>query len=189
MAVTKWPLSNNGLYLDREFAVVDVSTGRAITQKKCPLLSLVTTDIRLSSVNGESGDDILTVNAAAHLGMQQLEIILKRQGLTYEDPKLLSVVALGCSVGAHVQHNNHVNAVRSVNICGDRKWANEVSTEASTWFSTLLKTECALVRRLPEEATHSTPGQVSPFVNDAQFLLISAESVTVLRQVDRTLIL
>jgi uncharacterized protein YcbX len=192
--VTRWPLTRSGLYLDREFAVVDVSSGKVLTQKTHPVLSCVRTEIRLSGfteTDGSVTDDVLIMKAPSSYQIADLIIPLNSdRGNDAGNDSNLASFSPECG------STDIAGTVCSVSVCGDRRWATEVSTDANRWFSSVLQTQCIFVRRLPEDqetsaesrsrgprdASKAAPSP-SPFVNDAQFLLISIESVEALKQV------
>lgn len=186
MRVSRWPLSENGLKMDREWALVD-ENGRAVTQKRYPKMTLLEPTVDLDSqmmtvrCNNSSDPDSPSV--------PPLTVSFGSRG--FKDPSI-SPYRVPCSWATaapsevsseRVPPPPLPSQVKSVKLCGQECWGEEVSEEANKWFSDMLGIPCFLVRRLPCQEPRESTSMPSPFANDSQFLVISSESVAVLSQV------
>ena len=128
MRVSAWPLSPSGLLYDRQWTIVD-SSGRAITQKSHPRLSLVRASIDLRS-------QLLIVRAPYEWNKKTLIIPIDGNNTDPQEGE-----------GVTIAKEEAV----SVNICGISRDGWTVSTDADQWFSEVLSDE------LPTALTPSTP--------------------------------
>lgn len=177
--VAKWPLSDNGLFLDREWAIVDALSGRALTQKSHPRMSLIETRVDLDS--GE-----LVVSTASKSSELRLAI--------YSHACIVSSSAGGMGGARELLVSSDVVMVcQQPRVVGGGA-AADVYAEADEWFSAFLGTSCRLQRRAPPaerdadldmtSATTITSGEaVSNFVNEAQFLMITEASLGLIAKV------
>ncbi|CAL9107776.1 unnamed protein product [Musa textilis] len=151
-AVYKWPLSNIGLKYDREW-LLKGPTGEILTQKKVPEMCNIRSFIDL-----ECGI------------------------LNLESPR--------CKERLHVpiQENSSFDYVEEMDIYGQRYKVQCYNDEVNMWFSEAIARRCTLVRCSNSEyrscnimggrgnMCRDTWGKLN-FVNEAQLLLVSEESV------------
>ena len=156
MRVRRWPLSSTGLLLDREWAIVD-STSMVLTQKKFPSLSLL-----------------------------KVSIDLDKHHLTISYDKGSNNDYTSITIPIADSDDDDQQAVR---VCGRHCNAGKSSLEVNQWFSDYLGIPCSLVRisNISKDNRNSDnrdgkdgkDGKIS-FANDAQFLIVSAESLMML---------
>ncbi|KAK6934806.1 Molybdenum cofactor sulfurase, C-terminal, partial [Dillenia turbinata] len=151
-SVESWPLSNTGLWHDREWLLKSLS-GEVLTQKKVPEMRLVSTYIDLNC-------NILFINSP-HC-KEKLKIELKSSSLT--------------------------GGKQEINLNARRYRAQSFDDEVDTWFSTALGRPCTLLRCSSsgdylcmnngsnQRACRNLDSRLN-FVNEAQLLLVSEESV------------
>ncbi|XP_065021542.1 molybdenum cofactor sulfurase-like isoform X1 [Musa acuminata AAA Group] len=151
-AVYKWPLSNIGLKYDREW-LLKGPTGEILTQKKVPEMCNIRSFIDL-----ECGI------------------------LNLESPR--------CKERLHVpiQENSSFDYMEELDIYGQRYKVQCYNDEVNMWFSEAIARRCTLVRCSSSEyrscnimggrgnMCRDTWGKLN-FVNEAQLLLVSEESV------------
>ncbi|XP_061345071.1 molybdenum cofactor sulfurase-like [Gastrolobium bilobum] len=147
-----WPLSNNGLKHDREWILKSLS-GEILTQKKVPEMGFVSTFIDLS------------------------------QGLLFvESPRCKERLQI------RLESNVYDGAIESIELYGQRYEVYSYSNETNAWFSKVIGKPCTLLRYSSFDhdfALNKTNGAVTcrdakcmlNFANEAQFLLVSEESV------------
>ncbi|XP_030494154.2 molybdenum cofactor sulfurase isoform X2 [Cannabis sativa] len=147
-----WPLSNNGLRYDREWLLTSL-TGEVLTQKKVPEMCFVSTFVDLN------------------LGI-----------LYVESPR--------CKVRLAIKLiSDSDNGVRNeINVHGQRCEVQGYDNEVNSWFSTALDRPCTLSRCSSSNYNFCmnknknigmciAEQSISNFANEAQFLLISEESI------------
>ncbi|GAA5895130.1 uncharacterized protein JCM6883_002328 [Sporobolomyces salmoneus] len=165
-----WPLTSTGLLYDREFMLVDPSSGKALSQKKYPRMALIKPAIDL-----ERGT--LTVKAK---GMDDLVLPLPEL-VGHGTPPLSSASSDGDS---HLDFDP-----KSTLLCGDLVTSSRVSLLADHWFSTFLNLPSVQFRRLPVDSTSrhahfdslstAQPNVPLPLrlSNESPFLLVTESSV------------
>ncbi|GAA5843085.1 hypothetical protein JCM5353_000910 [Sporobolomyces roseus] len=164
-----WPITSTGLLYDREFMLVDPSSGKALSQKKYPRMALIKPSIDL-----ERG--VLTVKAK---GMEDLVLPLPELA-GFGTPPLSSTSSDGDSLD---------NDPKSTLLCGDLVTSSRVSPLADRWFASFLNLPHIQLRRLPLDSTSrhahfdSSPSSL-PTVplplrlsNESPFLLVTESSV------------
>ncbi|XP_043688948.1 molybdenum cofactor sulfurase isoform X2 [Telopea speciosissima] len=151
-SVNEWPLSSSGLQHDREW-LLKSPDGEILTQKKAPEMCLISTFIDLSQ-------GILVVDSP--------RCNLKLQINTKSDPS---------------------HGVKEVELQAQRYVVQGYSNEVDLWFTIAISRPCNLLRCYSSES-HSCMnnggsaamcrdvGSKLSFVNEAQFLLISEDSVS-----------
>ncbi|NP_001234144.1 molybdenum cofactor sulfurase [Solanum lycopersicum] len=151
-SVDQWPLTSTGLLHDREW-ILKSTTGEILTQKKVPEMCYISTliDLNLGKLFVESPRC-----------KEKLQIELKSSSLVTERDEM--------------DIQNHRYEVTSYN------------NEVDIWFSRAIDRPCTLLRN-SDSQSHScinkngSPGMCRDvgarlnFVNEAQFLLISEESI------------
>jgi uncharacterized protein YcbX len=170
--VESWPLTEGGLYLDREFAVVSNRTGKVLTQKTYPKLALCKINIDIAS-------GLLTISIAANdnLDSNSISIGILEQPcneiVTVASPSIFDDSVIVCSRSLPIFHFNDMDSAHK-----------QEYNLASAWFTSYLREPCTFVRR-----KHSVPLVSSEsvshgnFSNEAQFLLITESSLRVLSHV------
>ncbi|GAA6007892.1 hypothetical protein JCM11491_006527 [Sporobolomyces phaffii] len=167
-----WPLTSTGLRYDREFMLVDPSTGRALSQKKYPRMALIKPTIDL-----ERGT--LTVRAK---GMDDLVLAV---------PELAGVGTPPLSSASSDGHGPVDGESKPTLLCGDVVAASRVSPLADRWFATFLDLASVQLRRLAADETsrhaHFDASSSSPNLpkvplplrlsNESPFLLVTESSV------------
>ncbi|KAL4161092.1 hypothetical protein PRNP1_001648 [Phytophthora ramorum] len=205
MVVNAWPVGSRGLLFDREFAIVDLSTGSALTLKTVPEMCFLHPVIDL-------GRETLTISYCKPDGVGV------RQATTTQSPsESRSPSSFTISLRADVSTTKHQDEdnPRSMRVCTGVCKGRDVGSEVSRWLSACLGRQCALVRvssrhlrasqadrpkksgqsspDLRPEAAAPTPIATPPigFANQAQYLLISRQSIAhfnaVLRSVDSSM--
>ncbi|GAA5846655.1 hypothetical protein JCM5353_000749 [Sporobolomyces roseus] len=169
-----WPITSTGLLYDREFMLVDPSSGKALSQKKHPRMALIK-----PSIDIERG--ILTVEAK---GMEDLVLPLPELA-GFGTPPLSSTSSDGDSLDLDL---------KSTLLCGKLVKSSRVSPLADRWFSTFLNLLHIKLCRLPLDWTscHAhfdaspsplptvplpLPGHVEAFWEDAANLVKIGELV------------
>ena len=156
-----WPLGASGLLYDRHWAVVDVD-GQVLTQRRCPLLAKVKAVVDVE-------DAVLRVHCAGS-AEAPLEIALSEPTM----PSSSSPTAAP------------VNDV-DVKLCLRREPASSFTStsstfdEASRWFSQVLGVPCRLVEHASSTTT-TTTAATHEFSNEAQFLILTTQSVAALQR-------
>ncbi|TYZ57329.1 hypothetical protein PybrP1_002921 [[Pythium] brassicae (nom. inval.)] len=134
MAVDAWPVGSRGLLFDREWAIVDAGTSKALSLKELPALCFVhprvdlkqqTLTISFRRPHGDDGDS----GAAASRDAFVLP-------LSHMDARSLQ---LGLGKDA-------LDAARDLRVCTDACKGRDVGREVSQWLSEQLGRPCALVR-------------------------------------------
>ncbi|XP_059284298.1 molybdenum cofactor sulfurase isoform X1 [Lycium ferocissimum] len=151
-SVDQWPLTSTGLLYDREW-ILKSTTGEILTQKKVPEMCYISTliDLNLGKMFVESPRC-----------KEKLQIELKSNSLVTGRDKM--------------DIQNHRYEVRSYN------------NEVDNWFSKAIGRPCTLLRNSGSQSfscidKNGSPGMCRDvgaklnFVNEAQFLLVSEESV------------
>ncbi|XP_016180066.1 molybdenum cofactor sulfurase isoform X3 [Arachis ipaensis] len=148
-----WPLSKNGLKHDREWILMSLS-GEILTQKKVPEMCFISTFIDLS------------------------------QGILFvESPHCKERLQIKLESGV-----NH-GAMEELELYGQRYKVYNYSKETNVWFSEAIGKPCTLFRYSSTEhdfmlnktkgvATCRDTKSTLNFPNEAQFLLVSEESVS-----------
>lgn len=186
MTVSAWPVGGRGLLFDREWAIVDAATHKALTLKDVPALCFVRPRVDLER--------------------QTLTITFQKSDSSHR-PSSAETFVLSLS---HSQQTAKDGDVRDLRVCAGACKGREVLGDVSQWLSARLERACALVRVAPShlrdaQSTHHNPttdAASSPtsdsssskigFANQAQFLLVSRASVahlnTALRAADAALV-
>jgi hypothetical protein len=180
--VAQWPLSDNGLFLDREWAVVDALSRRVLTQKSHPRMALIETRLDL-----DSGELVVSTPSKS----SELR---------------LAISSHGCSIGTRNINSSNIGPDPSnevVMVCQQPRMvgqdagggAREAYEEADEWLSSFLGTRCRLQRRAaPRQRSGEEGGDfaidsaavedtVNNFVNEAQFLMITQASLGLISKV------
>lgn len=163
--MSSWPIEPSGLTHDREWTLLDSTTGNAMSQKRWPRMVLIRP--RIDRAKNE-----MTVSAP---GMIDLVVDMSRASDS-TDGKAATTAAT-CDT----------------RVCGDVVTVTHVSADADEWFSTFLNHPCELHRvadssdsgdptgraRRHAHSHSSTSGPPQPLLlsNESPFLLISASSV------------
>lgn len=193
MTVDAWPVGSRGLLFDREWAIVDVATNKALSLKELPELCFIRPEVDLKQ-------QTLTItfqNPNAAVSSAPDSFVLP---LTHAD--------------THLRNKDAADTPRDMRVCTGACKGRDVGDEVSQWLSTRLNRQCALVRVAPTHLRDSQAGLPkykadridSPtseassgddasskigFANQAQFLLISRASIAnlnaALRAADDTL--
>ncbi|XP_068479861.1 molybdenum cofactor sulfurase isoform X2 [Phaseolus vulgaris] len=148
-----WPLSSNGLTHDRQWILRSL-TGEILTQKKVPEMGFISTFIDLSQ-------GILFVDSPSC--KERLQITLESE--VYED------------------------AIEEIELYGQRYKVYSYDNETNAWFSEAIGRTCSLLRyssfnrdfllkKIKGAATCRDMNNKLNFANEAQFLLVSEESVS-----------
>ncbi|CAN8293056.1 unnamed protein product [Cochlearia groenlandica] len=151
-SVTRWPLCRTGLLHDREWMIQGL-TGDILTQKKVPEMSLISTFIDLE-------EGLLSVESARC--KEKLHIRIKSKS---HNPR-------------GDEFNSHANIIEN----------HKEETIINRWFANAIGRQCKLLRYSSSTSKHCLNKNKSPglcrdlesninFANEAQFLLISEESV------------
>ncbi|KAI4315918.1 hypothetical protein L6164_023947 [Bauhinia variegata] len=148
-----WPLSNNGLKHDREWILKSLS-GDILTQKKIPEMCFISTSINLS------------------------------QGVLFVDsPRCKEGLKIKLTLDAYC------GTKEDIDLYGQRYEVHNYNNEINDWFSKAIGRPCTLLRYLShccDFVLKDTRGAVTcrvhnselTFANEAQFLLVSEESVS-----------
>ena len=166
--VSAWPVGSMGLRWDREWAVVN-PRGVALTQKRNPRMSLVTTRIDM--------DKGVLVLEAPGTGRPLIVPLARTTGGAGDDPQNTSICATKCRTTV---------------------WRSASSSQKpEEWLTAALGTPCSLVRIAsgesrrvsrprrappPEAITTKTSTAQVAFANEGQFLMISESSVAAVRE-------
>lgn len=152
-SVEGWPLSNTGLLHDREWILKSL-TGEILTQKKVPEMHLITTFIDLS------------------------------QGILFvESPRCKRKLRI------NLKSDSYCGGKEAMDLQAQRYEVQGYHNEVNIWFSNALARPCTLLRCSSSQyySCLGKRGSVGMcrdvetrlnFVNEAQFLLISEESVS-----------
>jgi molybdenum cofactor sulfurtransferase len=162
-----WKVSSAGLYLDRRYAVTDRQTNRVLTQKSYPSLAQVTVDVDMDT---------------------------RRIHLSHPDMIESVSFAIDDNDEKHDGTRSiHTEADRvTVRLCGRQQAAvqREGFHAVDAWFSRLLYPEssssassCHLVIVDEDQQLADPSYSNASFVNEAQLLLISEESILALRDI------
>ncbi|KAK7405438.1 hypothetical protein VNO78_06733 [Psophocarpus tetragonolobus] len=148
-----WPLSNNGLTFDRQWILKSL-TGEILTQKKVPEMGFISTFIDLG------------------------------QGLLF-------VESVHCKERLQINLESDVydGAIEEIELYGQRFEVYNYDNETNAWFSEAIGKKCSLLRyscfnqdfmlnKIKGAATCRDMKNKLNFVNEAQFLLVSEESVS-----------
>nr|AJD81373.1 molybdenum cofactor sulfurase [Ammopiptanthus nanus] len=148
-----WPLSNNGLKHDREWILKSLS-GEILTQKKVPEMCFISTFIDLS------------------------------QGMLFvESPRCKERLQI------RLESDVYDDSIEDIELYGQRYKVYNYSNETNVWFSEAISKPCTLLRYSSSShdfMLNKTNGAVTcrdaksmlNFANEAQFLLVSEESVS-----------
>uniref|UniRef100_A0A1D1ZL06 Molybdenum cofactor sulfurase n=1 Tax=Anthurium amnicola TaxID=1678845 RepID=A0A1D1ZL06_9ARAE len=147
-SVDSWPLSHTGLRYDREWLLKGLN-GEILTQKKAPEMSKIYTLIDL-----------------------------KQKKLILESPNCRDKLQLS------IERNFIHDPVEELDVYGQRYEVNEYDNEVNKWFTTALARSCVLVRCQDFKYQHcmnkgcrDVKSKMN-FVNEAQILLISLDSIS-----------
>lgn len=184
MTVDAWPVGSRGLLFDREWAIVEVATNKALSLKELPELCFIRPEVDLKQ-------QTLTISfqsPSAAASSTPESFVLP---LTHADTRMRSKDAAD-------------DTPRDMRVCAGACKGRDVGEDVSQWLSTRLNRQCALVRVAP---THLRDSQASRpkrdssrkissptselsssssndgasskigFANQAQYLLISRASI------------
>ncbi|CAA7056729.1 unnamed protein product [Microthlaspi erraticum] len=151
-SVNRWPLCRTGLLHDREWMIQGL-TGETLTQKKVPEMSLISTFIDLE-------EGLLSVESSRC--KDKLHIRIKSNSYNSNSDEF----------------DSHANILETHN----------EETRINHWFTNAIGRQCKLLRYSSSTSKHCLNRNKSPglcrelesninFANEAQFLLISEESV------------
>ncbi|KAI9923075.1 hypothetical protein PsorP6_001225 [Peronosclerospora sorghi] len=196
LVVDAWPIGLRGLLFDREFAIVDISSGKVLTLKALPKLCFLFpfVDLRRQCLT-------ISYRVPDHLRPRQ------SAELPSQSPPSSFTISLRADV--FISKHSNDRSLRSMQICRDMCTGSDVGSDVSQWLSLCLGRRCSLVRisnnhvrtsqsthsKLdPKEATRGAKDSKASsigFANQAPFLLISRQSIahfnSVLADVDKTL--
>ncbi|KAK6270322.1 hypothetical protein POUND7_007427 [Theobroma cacao] len=152
-SVESWPLSSTGLQYDREWLLKSL-TGEILTQKKAPEMSLINTFINLNQL-------MLSVESPRCKGKLQIKL----------------------------DSNSYLHGKEELYMHNQRYEVQCYGNEINEWFSNAVGQPCTLVRCCHSQYCFSLSKNRSMgmcrnvdsrvnFSNEAQFLLISEESVS-----------
>ncbi|EEY68134.1 molybdenum cofactor sulfurase, putative [Phytophthora infestans T30-4] len=147
MVVNAWPVGSRGLLFDREFAIVDVFTGNALTLKTLPELCFLHPIIDL-------GRETLTISYRKPDGLES-ERTITMPSTSESPPSLSFTIAMHANIST-AKHQDE-DSLSRLRVCTDNCQGRDVGTDVSRWLSLCLGRQCALVR--------------------AQYLLISRQSI------------
>lgn len=162
MSVDEWPLEERGLLFDREWAVVELDTGNAVSSNKHQRLATATA----------------TIDA-------------DKRRLRVTAPSMPEPLVLSIGPASRLDdHDDESKRIRNVTIFGMSGTALEEGEEAKQWFSTLLRRPVVLCRirapRLPRESPNhvgtSAPSDVIGFHDYATLHIICRDGVRWLQQ-------
>ncbi|GMF44809.1 unnamed protein product [Phytophthora fragariaefolia] len=211
MVVNAWPLGSRGLLFDREFAIVDLATGSALTLKTVPELCFFQPVIDL-------GRETLTISYNRNGSLESEHPATTQSTSESRFQPLTFTIPLRADISTSKTQDN--DSPRSMRVCTDNCKGRDVGADISRWLSSRLGRQCALVRVSsnhlrasqvtrrnggttenhpqlnikPEAAKDSETRQASiGFANQAQYLLISRQSIahfnSVLRSVDSAMVI
>lgn len=203
--VTRWPIFCTGLYLDREFALMDKKMMTIISQKRFPKMSLIQ-----PSLDIEKGILTISINNSSDEPIQNDYIYCNK-------PLILSLDNIISSEGilsTKLESNNgnlteltpRFECSHNIRVCGRNCSGLDVSNDANNWFSEFLGIECVFIKinreisksnningNSNESSDNSSinTNKISEnkisldlddhsFSNDGQFLIISIESIQAL---------
>lgn len=189
MAVDSWPVGSRGLLFDREWAIVDAASGSALSLKDTPKLCFIRPFVDLK---------------------RQTLTLSYSDGSSVADTDSLTMPLNGDSMSDWSKIAGD-RTPRNIRVCAGACKANDASDAASAWISELLDRQCSLVRVSSNHLRKSTANkprrqamgavsepnpadesQMSPkkpaigFANQAQYLMISRQSVDSLNSVLRS---
>ncbi len=121
--VKEWPLSNSGLFLDREWALIGTD-GSALSLKNYPRMSKVRPSIDL-----DSGQMILSAP-----DITSSSIIIPFQMSAMSNKISVRICSYRCDA---LEESSEIT--------------NGNDDDVHTWFSRILEVPCRLVRRLPDQ--------------------------------------
>ena len=194
LSVRRWPLvPGRGLLLDREWVVSD-KAGRALTLKSHPLLALVQPTVDLVS-----NQLVLTVDSSANSSVKKMEplslklgragIILRTSEARVEETDTcVQPSSASAQTNKQTLQNQQASEAEdsTVRICGKPRQAVHCSVDAATWFSDLLGLPCTLLRAddtpMSKAKLKDNTELTQSFANEAQLLMVTAESVDSLRE-------
>ncbi|KAG2761835.1 Molybdenum cofactor sulfurase [Phytophthora cactorum] len=192
MVVNTWPVGSRGLLFDREFAIVDESSGNALTLKSLPELCFLHPIIDL-------GRETLKISYRKPENLAQQS---KATPSSSEPPPSSSfTIPLRADIST-TKHQDEDNP-RSMSVCTDSCKGRDVGADVSRWLSSCLGRQCALVRvsithlrasqalrptkkstakqRAEDQGPEASDSDLRPapigFANQAQYLLISRQSI------------
>ncbi|KAI9998322.1 hypothetical protein PInf_002702 [Phytophthora infestans] len=194
MVVNAWPVGSRGLLFDREFAIVDVFTGNALTLKTLPELCFLHPIIDL-------GRETLTISYRKPDGLES-ERTITMPSTSESPPSLSFTIAMHANIST-AKHQDE-DSLSRLRVCTDNCQGRDVGTDVSRWLSLCLGRQCALVRvsinhlrasQANRPKIHTTAKKHSEvqgpealisdgarpasigFANQAQYLLISRQSI------------
>lgn len=194
MVVDAWPVGSRGLLFDREFAIVDVSTGNALTLKTLPELCFLHPVVDL-------GRETLTLSYHKPGNLCPSTATSPSSDPRHHSSSCTISLRADISTKKHQDDDNR----RSMRVCSATCTGRAVSGEVSKWLSSCLNRQCALVRvsssHLRSSQATRPKGNLRPeafdskgsigFANQAQYLLVSRQSIahfnTVLNSVDSSM--
>lgn len=156
----RWPLSPTGLLLDREFAVVDPVSGKALTQKSHPELAACRPHIDLASM-------MMTISAPnkGHISVSIVEA---------EEEKATHANGLDPSSSTNpvsIEPDGVVPDVatkdRNITVCVQTRQATCMDEAVGAWFSELLNVPCVFVRRKSDVACNASDALPSGSISNA----------------------
>ncbi|KAL3664121.1 hypothetical protein V7S43_011005 [Phytophthora oleae] len=186
MVVNAWPVGSRGLLFDREFAIVDVSTGNALTLKTLPDLCFLYPVIDL-------GRETLTISYHKPDDLHQ-------STATSSSPTSPSSFIIALRVDIPTMKHQDEDNPRNMRVCTDTCKGRDVSGDVSRWLSSCLGRQCSLVRvsnnhlrasqanrptnkfpvsqRTQAQRPEASDSKASiGFANQAQYLLVSRQSI------------
>ncbi|GAA5928013.1 hypothetical protein JCM1841_001820 [Sporobolomyces salmonicolor] len=176
---TGWPLTPTGLLYDREFMLVDPSSGQVLSQKRYPRMALIQPSVDLAQ-------GVLTVKAK---GMVDLVLALPFLGSTGLATPPLSRASSTFTSSSNPDSPLSLSPVLDHTptlLCGAVIPSTRVSSLADSWFSTFLSLPSIELRRLPpgSAARHAhfegVAGRGVPLPlrlsNESPFLLVTEAS-------------
>jgi molybdenum cofactor sulfurtransferase len=206
--VKRWPMFSSGLYLDREFALMDKKMMTIISQKRFPKMSLLQ-----PSVDIENGILTISVKKSSDESIQN-EYIYCNKPLIISLDNIISNE--GILFNKHSSNNDNLTELsprfecsHNIRVCGRHCSGLEVSNDSNNWFSEFVGIECLLIKinrqisnsSSSDSSNTNDSGNISSnnnsdkiienkvsldsedhsFSNDGQFLMISIESIQVLK--------
>ena len=197
--VSRWPLTTSGLFLDREWAIVDAG-GRAMTQKLHPRLALLrpSFDLELGFMYLAAPEGDVRPPLVVDIGGDVAYRATLATGKVLGDKDLPG--RKGCSERAGVGGESARGPsprqggalFEQVRVCGQMRLARQEASEAQAgeWLSAVLGSTCYLMRRkandrltcnLGDKGVDSTildgGGSGGSFSNEAELLLVNEASM------------
>lgn len=194
--VSKWPLSDGGLFLDREWALVSGRTGKVLTQKSHPKLATCKPSLRIAG--SEASDAI----CSSGLGRDSF-IVFRAPGME----KILAVdINAPSSTGERISAGDS-DKKSSVLVCNQQRMVLNKSSEVyslpiassvgevftmdgDAWFSDFIGEAVSVVRRSRQRTLNvdrsngiDSESSVANFSNEAEFLMITEWSLSHLASV------